>query len=111
MDRADIYAAMAEMEDDAADAAALDKPLVRPQTLNLQGGASVDVNGVDVATLAYVKRLEKIIVQQTVEMSKQARSIRALEQSLRQVRTIANNHSGRFADISRELDQKIDRRG
>jgi hypothetical protein len=110
MDRIDIYAAMDAVEQEEQDEQERARPLVRPTTLNFQGGMSVEVDGVPVATLGYVKRLERIIADQNIEMKKMARQIKLLTQGQRQHRTIVNNHTGRFADIHRDLEGKIDRR-
>lgn len=111
---ADIYAAMAEDDEAESDAARLNKPLVNPAHLNLQGGQSVPFpvgdRTIDVATLAYVRRLERVVQTQDLAIKKMERMFRALEQSLRQTRTVANNGQSRLAEMSRDLEQKIDRR-
>jgi hypothetical protein len=113
-DRADIYAAMEADEDAASDEARLNKPLVNPAHFNLTGGQSVPFpigdKTIDVATLAYVRRLERIVQTQDIAIKKMERMFRALEQSLRQTRTVANNGQARLAEVARDLDQKIDRR-
>lgn len=111
---ADIYAAMADGEEEENAARAMDKPLINPGQLNLFGGKSaplvVGSTVVDVATLAYVQRLEKIVQTQDQAIKKLERTARAMEQSLRQTRTVANNGQGRLAEIARELDSKVNKR-
>lgn len=113
-DRADIYAAMEADEEAASDEARLSKPMVNPAHLNLFGGQSIPVpvgdKMIDVATLAYVRRLERIVQTQDLAIKKMERMFRALEQSLRQTRTVANNGQSRLTEMSRDLEQKIDRR-
>jgi hypothetical protein len=113
-DRADIYAAMGDEDDDAADAAMMAKPLISGGTLNLHGGKSVPVivgdKSIDAATLAYVQRLEKIVQEQGLAIKKQERLLRSFAQMTRHNRTLAANTHNRLTEVSHELDSKIDRR-
>lgn len=114
MDRADIYAAMDQDEQDADEAAALARPLINTGTLNLHGGKSVPIavgdKNIDVATLAYVQRLEKIVQEQGLALKKQERLLRSFAQMARANRSIGASNHNRLNEVSHELDQKIDRR-
>lgn len=111
--RADIYAAMAEDEDEAEDARHYAKPLISGGAVNLTGKTvqvQVGDKMVEVATGAYVRRLEQIVQEQDRAMKRQERLLRALGALVRQQRTAANHHATKINDVQRSLDNKIDRR-
>lgn len=114
MDRADIYAAMDQDEEDAADAAEMARPLIHGGTLNLHGGKSaplvVGEKVIDVATLVYVQRLEKLVQEQGLALKKQERLLRSFAQMARANRSIGASNHNRLNEVAHELDQKIDRR-
>lgn len=113
MDRSEIYAAMADEEDDATDTVIASRPLISGGITNLKGkSVSITVEGkaVDVATAAYVGRLEEVVMQQKMILEKQGRLLRALEQLLRQQKGGQAQHAAVINDLRRELEQKIDRR-
>ena len=114
MDRADIYAAMAAQEDEADDAAMLEKPMVNPSVFNLHGGAGsklvIDDRTVEVANLVYVQRLEQLLREQDIRLKKMDRVIHSLGVELRQQRQTINKQSGRLLEMSGDIDNKIDRR-
>ncbi len=114
MDRSEIYAAMDQQTDDDEDAAYLAKPLIGGGILNLNGGKSVPVQvgekTIDAATLAYVQKLEKIVHEQGLALKKQERLLKSFVQMTKTTRTQAAASHNRLNEVSRELDQKIDRR-
>jgi hypothetical protein len=111
---ADIYAAMADDEDDAADNRMMSRPLIGGGgTVNLVGRTvpvTVGDKTVDVPTMAYISRLEAIVHAQKLALEKTNRMMRMLEQMLRQQKTALAHHANNINDMGREIDYKIDRR-
>jgi hypothetical protein len=109
-DRADIYAAMSEIEDsEAADRAArnpfLKNTSSRVNTIPLADGKTVEVPSVE-----YVQELERFIRQQAKQLEKYERQFHRIDAHLRTQRAHINVQGTRINGLNQELDQKIDRR-
>lgn len=110
---ADIYAAMAADEEDAEDERLMSRPLIQGGLVNLHGRSvpvQVGDKTVEVATSAYVARLENIVREQKLAIQKQERLIKALGQMIRAQKSTTGHHADNINSIKRDLDYKIDRR-
>jgi hypothetical protein len=110
-DRASIYAAMADMEEEET----AERKARNPFTRGKDSGKSVSVplgdgKSADVPSMEYVQGLERIIRAQAQTIEKFERAFHRIDAKLRTQRAHINGQSGRINDVNRELDQKIDRR-
>lgn len=109
--RAAIYAAMMDAEEDEVERKRSKNPLfqqsdaARTVTIPLADGQSVEV-----PSMAYVRELERLIRAQATLLDKFERQFHRVEHKLRTHRSAINGHNSRINDVGRELDQKIDRR-
>lgn len=110
-DRAAIYAAMAE-EDDNTDITDDERKRLFSPLFGSPASIPVVVGdrSVDVATIAYVKRLERLLIQQGIEIKKLHAAMRAMSISQRQNTLQLHAQNNITNDLKHELDNKVDRR-
>ena len=106
-ERAALYAAMREMEDepdeDGNPSQEFHVPTSSKDVATLAGGTMVP-------TLAYIQKLEQIVTQHQKTIDRHERSFARLASAIRGNRSSLQQQSSRVNDISRDLDNKIERR-
>ncbi len=107
-ERAALYAAMREIEDETDDeddklSQEFHVPKSSKDVATLAGGTMVP-------TLAYIQKLEQIVKQQQKTIDRHERSFARLASAIRGNRSSLQQQSSRVNDLSRDLDNKIDRR-
>lgn len=111
-DRADIYAAMAAMEEQEATERAARNPFAQRAEQQKQQAVRVQAEGgtAEVPTITYVRELERLVREQARKIEKFEREFHRISAKMRQQRIIAHGQNNRLNDVVRDLDYKIDRR-
>ena len=111
-DRSDIYAAMAEMEEEEAAERSKANPFAqyRQQAKDRSVTVRVGEGTAEVATTAYVRELERLVRDQARKIEKFERQFHRIAASMKNQRSQLHGQNNRINDVVRDLDQKIDRR-
>lgn len=108
---ADIYAAMAEIDEYHEDKKAEDKAIMAPfgtKTKVVVVGS--DGKLYEVPTSAYISQLEHLVKMQATEIKNLGRQIRSLSSAISSQKLSVMSTNRRLENTQKELDNKIDRR-
>ncbi len=102
--------AMYQHEDDGQSLSPQAEPTMNASGLGKIQRIVIGAVAIDVPSMAYVEHLERSFADCRRELAEQKHAIARLQAAVNQLRHALRANAGHINDLSREMDQKIDRR-